>query len=169
MSEDIYIKRLGKEDWQDLKSIRLEALRANPDVFLRRYDEEKQQADDYWQRSFKEDAFKEKAIFGVYDQNQIIGMGGLFPEADVQRAARLGGAYISAPYRGKGIAHKLLQMRLDWAKASGLYDAAYISHRKGNAASRSVILNAGFELVEEKAIQWPDGAVDDEYIYKLEL
>jgi|TARA_R110002126_G_scaffold3263_1_gene18411 RimJ/RimL family protein N-acetyltransferase len=169
MDQNIKIKRLGYDDWQDLKAIRLEALLNNPQVFLRRYDDEIKQDDSYWQRSFVGEAAVQKAIFGLYANGVIIGMGGIHPEADIARAARLGGAYISAPYRGRGLAHGLIKARLDWARASALHDAAYVSHRKGNAPSKAAIEKAGFALAEQKMILWPDGAEAAEYIYKLKL
>lgn len=169
MDKDITIKRLLFDDWQDLKTIRLDALQSDPQVFLRRYDEEVQQGSAYWQRSLTKDAIKEKAIFGLYAGSQIIGMGGIHGETDALRTARLGGAYISAPYRGQGLAHELIKARLDWGRASALYDFASVSHRKGNAASCAVIIKAGFTFAEEKSILWPDGAEDAELIYRLKL
>lgn len=168
-NKNIDIKQLGYDDWQDLKAIRLNALQNNPQVFLRRYADEIKQDDAYWQRSFIGEDAQFKAIFGLYAQGQIMGMCGIHPEAAAQRAARLGGAYISAPYRGMGLAHKMVKARLDWARQSLLYDAVYVSHRQGNAPSQAVIAKAGFCLEREEIILWPDGVKDAELIYKLAL
>lgn len=169
MSDEYKIKQLQLRDWLDLKSIRLEALQKDPAVFLRRYSDEIKQADQYWQRSFKGNAAKEKAIFALYDGNDPIGMGGIYQEQDAANSARLGGAYISSAYRGLKLAHKLLSARIDWAKASGLFNQVSVSHRIGNAASAAVISKAGFSLMEKKDIEWPDGSVDEEWIYKLDI
>jgi RimJ/RimL family protein N-acetyltransferase len=169
MDKNITIKRLFLDDWPDLKAVRLAALKADPQVFLRRYDEEQQQADRYWQRSFTGEALCSKAIFGLYAGDKIIGMGGIHGEADIARAARLGGAYIAAPHRGQGLAHRLINARLDWARANALYDDVYVSHRAGNGASQAAIKKAGFSFVKETQIVWPDGVEDAELIYKLTL
>jgi RimJ/RimL family protein N-acetyltransferase len=166
MKDTIEIKQLTLENWPDLKIIRLDALNSDPSGFLSSYAADIKKPDQHWQRSFEN---AEKAIFGVYDGADIIGMGGLHPEKYTQRAARLGGGYIKQPYRGRGLGRQLLQIRIDWARASGLYDAIYVSHRQGNVASQAMINKAGFSHHKAQSIAWPDGQMDDELIYRLTL
>ena len=165
-NKTIEIKRLTLENWPDLKIIRLDALKSDPLGFLSSYAVDVKKPDLHWQRSFEN---AEKAIFGVYDGTDIIGMGGLHPEKDTPRAARLGGGYIKSAYRGQGLGGQLLQIRIDWARASGLYYAVYVSHRQNNAASQAMISKAGFAHIKTQEIAWPDGRMDNEMIYRLTL
>jgi RimJ/RimL family protein N-acetyltransferase len=164
MKDTIEIKQLALENWPDLKTIRLDALNSDPSGFLSSYAADIKKPDQHWQRSFKN---AEMRVFGVYDGAKIIGMGGLHPEKDTPRATRLGGGYIKQAYRGRGLGGQLLQIRIDWARASGLYDEIYVSHRQGNMASQAMINKAGFSHHKTQSIAWPDGQMDDELIYRL--
>lgn len=167
MKDEFIFRQLRIEDWQDLRAIRLEGLKADPGVFLMKYEDEVQKEDAYWQRGFLGEQQQDRALFGVYKDNQIIGMGGIFPQADEARAGRLGGGYISAAYRGQGLAKQLFALRVEWAKASGFYDKLYVLHREGNKASQAIIKGAGFKYLSEDIIDWPDGSRDKEYLYHL--
>ena len=169
MKDDFDIKRLGLADWRDLKAIRLDALKQDPQFFLRRYEDEILQGDEFWQKSFAADMQDKRAIFGVYAQSRIIGMGGVSPDNDDADGARLGGGYIAKAYRGNGFAHRLISARIAWARANPAYRSLYLSHRLGNAPSQTVALKAGFALLKQQRIQWPDGGYDDELIYRLTL
>ena len=166
---DYKIKRLYMADWPDLKAIRLEALKQDPQFFLRRYEDDRLEGDAFWQKSFADAALVDRALFGLYDGNKIIGMGGVSPDQDYKNAARLGGGYISKAYRGQGLAHVLISARIDWAKANPAYDCIYLSHRRGNKPSQAVAEKAGFQYVMDKNIQWPDGQNDAEWIYVLKF
>ena len=83
---DYKIKRLYMADWPDLKAIRLEALKQDPQFFLRRYEDDRLEGDAFWQKSFADAALVDRAIFGLYDGNKIIGMGGVSPDQDYKNA-----------------------------------------------------------------------------------
>lgn len=165
---DIKIKQLFEQDWQFAKSIRLLALRQNPDVFLDDYDEESQHEDSVWKNQLK---ITDGATFGLFDDNQIIGITGVFTwKKDISnKTAILAMSFIDSAYRGKGHSKLFYQARIDWAKKQPTFEKIRVSHRAGNEASRAANQSFGFKLKDKEMIEWPDGQKDFEYNYELDL
>lgn len=166
--KDIKIKQLFEQDWQFAKSIRLLALRQNPDVFLSSYDVESQYEDSTWKEQLK---INDGATFGLFDDNQIIGITGVFTwRGDTSnKTAILCMSFIDKAYRGKGYAKLLYNSRIAWAKAQGGFDKIRVSHRQGNETSRKANQAFGFALIGKEMVTWPDGTKDLEYNYELDL
>lgn len=165
---DIKIKQLLEHDWQFAKSIRLLALQQNPDVFLSSYDEESQYEDSVWKNQLK---ITDGATFGLFDDNQIIGITGVFTwRGDASgKTAILSMSFIDSAYRGKGYSRLLYDARIAWAKQQDSFDKLRVSHREGNEASRMANQSFGFELKKQEMIDWPDGTRGFEYNYELKI
>jgi GNAT superfamily N-acetyltransferase len=166
---DIYIKQLSGEAWRDYKFIRLKALQECPAVYCSCYDKTLQLPDSFWQEPLDSNV---SAVFGVYDGNNIIGLASVFTwrEDPTGKTAIFVMDFIDKSYRGQGLTKLIYESRLKWARErNGIFDKAAISHRKGNEASRRAMVSFGFQLMDKKMIDWPDGQKDWEYSYELQL
>ncbi len=166
---DIYIKQLETKDWQDYKSIRLHALQECPGVYFAHYDDGVKQPDSFWQEPLDVD---DSAVFGVYNDSQIIGLAGVFTwrEDPTGKTAIFAMDYIDKNYRGQGLTKLIYESRLEWVKArTSKFDKVAIGHREGNEASRRAMISFGFQLMDKEMRDWPDGEQDLEYKYELQL
>jgi len=165
---NLKIKKFEQDDWEDYKSIRLEALQTYPNVFLSNFDEEKLLPQSKWQDDLKDDSC---AIFGVYDDDKIVGLTAVFTWRgdDTGQTAVLAMSYRNPDYRGSGMGQMFYEARIDWAMHQPSLTKIRVSHREGNEPSRQANQKAGFKFVGKEMITWPDGQEDWEYNYELDL
>ena len=165
---EITIKRLVEEDWEALKTIRLQALQQNSDVFLSNYDKEVQYDAARWKSNLSD---KSGATFGLFDKNKIIGVTGVFTWKgdETGETAIACMSFIEQGYRGKGYSKLFYEARITWAREQDCFDKIRVSHRQGNEASRVANQAFGFQLINKEMIKWPDGTKDFEYNYELNL
>jgi RimJ/RimL family protein N-acetyltransferase len=164
----IEIKKLAQEDWEDFKSIRLESLQKEPDVFLSSFDAEKNLSDDNWKDQLTGDDF---AIFGIYEDQKIIGVTSVFTwKGDESgQTAILAMSYLNKKYRGQGLAQVMYNARIEWAVKQLQLKKIRVSHREGNEPSRRANQNFGFQYIGKELIIWPDGTEDWEHNYEINL
>ena len=107
------IKKLNKNNWQEWKEIRLEALQKSPDSFLSSFKEESEIADNGWVLQL-ENSIK----FGYFVNNKIAGCCGLSFEkaAKISHTATISGMYVKENARGNGIGLKLVNFAKKYAK-----------------------------------------------------
>jgi len=164
----MHIKKLGRDDWQAYKALRLEALARHGNVFGGEFDAEFAYADDVWQDMFTNNAM---ALFGLYDSDKLIGITGVARDRDDPggKTAVLFASYIRDQYRGQKLSHLLYQARIDWAKNSGLFDRITVGHRDGNEASRRANQAFGFEYTHQVEKTWGDGSHGIIHHYEMRL
>lgn len=160
------VKKFNSGDWNSYKAIRLEALRLHADVYGTSYAEMASRQDDEWKRIVSEN---NSAFFGLYDNDTVIGTGGVFTQDEAGRTGMLIGGYIRKEYRGRGLSRLLYQARIDWAKSSGLFDRLVIGHKKGNEASRRANQAFGFQPIGEVEYTFGDGMKATNIQYELRL
>lgn len=163
------IRKLEDRDWQDLKRIRLEALRSHPGLYMRSYESAQASTPADWRAQFRSP--QAQAIFGLYDMDQIAGLAAVFSWAGDPsgRIGILAMDYVSPAYRGQGFSRLLYRARLDWALAQPQFDKLRISHREGNEPSRRANQAFGFLYTGREWVEWPDGTWDWEYNYERDL
>lgn len=160
------VKKFNSGDWNTYRSIRLEALRLHADVYGTSYAEMVSRDDDEWKRIVSQ---SDSAFFGLYDDNTVIGTGGVFMQDETTRTGMLIGGYVREEYRGQGLSRLLYQARIDWAKSSGLFDRLVIGHKKGNEASRRANQAFGFQPIGEVEYVFGDGQKATNIQYELRL
>lgn len=170
MTDKIFTRRWSESDWEDFKKIRLEAISQKPEVFGASFDNESSQDDSFWKARLS-DAYK-GAVFGLYDEDQLIGLTGIYRHYDCMKddTAMLCMSFIRAEYRGKGLSDLLYKARIDWAKAQGNIRTLIVGHREGNNASRRANQRWGFVLISvEDEYQFGDGDTAKHYTYELKI
>jgi RimJ/RimL family protein N-acetyltransferase len=164
----IYIRLLNPDDWQEYRQLRLHAIKTEPHFYSVDPREENQRNEEGWKNIL---ADTQRAIFGLYDGNNLTGMTSVFIRKEDQETgtAWFGGTFIMPEYRGRGLAHMLYKARLDWAVNHPSLKQLKLSHRKNNVVSRNAHRKYGFQLTGVMQRQWSDGQTDDEEFYVLEL
>ncbi|MBB2148082.1 GNAT family N-acetyltransferase [Pedobacter gandavensis] len=159
------LHRMLPTEWEAYKSIRLEALQTNPEMFGSNYQKEAAYSQNDWVAFLENDA---RAIFGLYDMESLIGLTGVAIKKEDATKAILFASFIKPLYRGKGLSKLFYEARIDWAKEKKCH-IIVVSHRAGNEISRAANQRFGFKFLQAKKIAWPDGEFADELIYALQL
>ena len=159
------LKRFLPSDWQVYKSIRLEALQTNPEMFGSSYLKESQYDDTEWQSILLNE---ERGFFGLYDGQEIIGVTGTALVKEDKTQAVLIASFIRPEYRGMGLSALFYEARLDWAREQHC-QSVIVSHRVDNVSSMKANQRSGFVYTHSKLNDWPDGVTADQLYYKLDL
>ncbi len=160
---------MAREDWRSLRHLRLLALSTEPGVFFRRFDEEAGLPDAHWVAlATGDDAHQ---IFGLFQGERLIGISGVFADRNDPSGATasLGMSYIVPEYRRRGLAARLYEARLAWARARPQFARAVVGHRRSNAASQRSIERFGFRHTGDMPHRWHDGSQEDNVRYELPL
>ncbi len=109
------IKKLTKNDWQEWREIRLEALKKSPDSFLSSFEEEAKTPDNTWAEQL-ENSIK----FGYFINDKIVGCCGLSVEkaTKISHTGTLWGMYVKNEARGGGVGLALVDFTKNHAKKS---------------------------------------------------
>lgn len=168
MADGFTVRTLKTDDCTALFVLRLEALEAHPNYFLKTVADEKQRGLEHWVTSVNDPTC---GIFGLFDGTQLIGITGIFPKKGDETGthAFMGMSYIKPAYRKRGLSHMLYQARIDWAIAHPKIQILHIGHRRGNDASRKAMEAFGFKRTGAIILDWPNGSRDVEYKYQLDL
>jgi RimJ/RimL family protein N-acetyltransferase len=168
MSEEFYIRALCPPDWEDFRSLRLEALKSHPGLFGSRYDDECALPTAHWQDILNG---KSKQIFGLYQNHILRGITAIFTDREdsTGQTAILAMSYIQPAYRGKKLSRLMYQARIDWAKQQPQFKQIIVGHRESNEASRRANQAFGFEYTGNLHKVWPDGTTEDQCQYILRI
>lgn len=153
------VRKLTAEDYLLYKTIRLESLLKDPNAFGSTYEYDSVQADNYWQNTLNS-----YHIFGLFDDEKIIGCVGLeIPTMErFKHTAKLWGMYVSEEYRGKGLAFKLIEELVNYAKSNEILQI-HLSCMKVNEIAINFYNKLGFQLygIMPKAVKIGGEYFDD--------
>lgn len=168
MSDGVVVRKLEFADWQALRALRLQALKAHPGVFLGVYEKEAAEPDAYWHVTLDG---KGKQVFGLFEGGALCGIAAVFTWRNdpTGESGVMAMDYIAPSHRGRGLMRLLYQARIDWALTQMQFRRLVISHRDGNEASRRAMVAAGFVFKDKAVIDWPDGTRAPEWNYTLDL
>jgi ribosomal protein S18 acetylase RimI-like enzyme len=158
MSADVTIRRLRSDDAASFRAIRLEALRANPEL-LRSTFELEDKLDVAWFASRLEDAH----VMGAFRDGEFVGTAGFSIQQGQPNAhkGRLFGMYVRSSSRNLGVGRLLLNAVLDVARKN--VELIQLSVVRENRPARRLYESAGFlEFgVEIKASKYGDKYYDE--------
>lgn len=142
MSPDLIIRLLSLYDVDIFRSIRLEALAAEPDAFATSYTQESQCSEDEWSMRLR------NPVFVAFDAGSSVGMMVLRPRRPSQMAhrAELTSVYIKDRYRAMGLATELLKAVTGYAREIGVLQLE-LGVRGDNARAQRFYQREGFEVV----------------------
>jgi RimJ/RimL family protein N-acetyltransferase len=118
------IIRAGREeDAPAYRELRLEALRDHPEAFSSDYDTYLAKPPGYWTKrlQFHRPDNSVMLFFAAHDEG-LAGMCGVAHNRDrkTRHSAYLVSMYVRPPWRGRGLAGRLITACLDWARAQGI-------------------------------------------------
>jgi RimJ/RimL family protein N-acetyltransferase len=106
-----------------LRELRLEALANHPQAFAADYDKTEAEPAQVWAERIRQNEASNEGIIEVaWAGEQLIGMTGLYRGhwPKTQHSGMIWGVYVTAAWRGYGVAQGLLQACMDWAQAQGI-------------------------------------------------
>jgi ribosomal protein S18 acetylase RimI-like enzyme len=157
MSADATIRRLRSDDAASFRAIRLEALKANPEL-LRSTFELEDKLDLAWFAGRLEDAH----IVGAFRDGELVGTAGFaIQQGQPNAQGRLFGMYVRSSSRNIGVGRLLLSAVLDVAREN--VELIQLSVVRENRPARSLYESVGFlEFgVETKASKYGDKYYDE--------
>ena len=166
---NITIRQLDVEDWEELRAIRLYGLKSDPESFGSYYEKEVNFKPEQWQAWLSRPY---QAIYGLYSDEDIIGLTGIVPldDTDACDTALLVMSFIKNEYRGHGYSRILFETRINWAQEhANKFKTLRVTHAEGNEASKRAILAFGFKKVEQKTVTWHDRDSKTLHIYERPL
>ena len=159
------LQRLLTAKWEEYKSIRLEALQTNPEMFGSNYLKEAAYGQNEWVSFLEDDT---RAMFALYDDELLIGLTGVAIKKEDTSTAILFASYIKPSHRSQGLSALFYQARIDWARNKKC-SSITVSHRTGNEVSKAANQRFGFKFTYSKKVTWQDGLCEDELMYSLQL
>ncbi|NNF00585.1 MAG: GNAT family N-acetyltransferase, partial [Pyrinomonadaceae bacterium] len=110
---DVSIRQINKCDWQIFRSVRLKALKTDPNVFGSNFEKESKLTDQEWRDWINADNC---CIFMLFDQQRPIGMTGIFTsEKESEKdSAFFWGSWLEPEYRQKGLSERMYKTRIKW-------------------------------------------------------
>ena len=124
---DVNVRPLGEEDWQELRAIRLEALAESPDAFAANLAEEEAYDEDFWKLRLRRSTRLVAEAGGARVGVVSLGEGGESGESkgDGGAVAEIFGLWVRPDARGTGVATKLVEASASRASQDGRTHVAY--------------------------------------------
>lgn len=162
------IRQATPDDWRDLKYIRLRALKVDPLSFGSNYDVESKKSNRDWQKQI---AQVDCATFLVNDKNTPVGMTavGIDVHDKTNKTAFLWGSWLEPSLRGQRISTLMYEARIKWIKHCTKMNAVIVACRESNKVSQHIILSNNFHFTHKIQRKWPDGAIEKELFFRLDL
>ena len=160
------IKTLTKNDAEDYRQIRIEALYNNPDSFGTMYQEEAAETIEYFRNKIPIDS--NNFILGCYNDNKIIGIVVFHQESRIKtkHKAYIRSMYVKEEYRRQGIGELLLNELIEKAKAIDGIEILLLDIVTNNIPAKRLYLSFGFKTygVEKMAYKFNNQYFDMEYM-----
>lgn len=146
----IEIKRLGPDDAQRVRELRLESLKMNPEAFGGDLAENEARPLSVWQERLKLDG--NDAIFGAIETDndrRLVGMTGFYclTGEKLRHRSRIWGVYVTPDYRGTGTGRALMQCAIDHARTCEGTELIEIAVVTTNEAAFNLYRSLGFTLM----------------------
>ncbi|HMK10666.1 MAG TPA: GNAT family N-acetyltransferase [Acidimicrobiales bacterium] len=151
------VRQLGPGDVETLRTIRLEALRSDPDAFGSTLERELGRSDDDWRAWLARGA-----TFVAEDDAGPNGVIVAIPQDD-PRIVGIFAMFVSDRVRREGVGKALLQAAVGWAASTGAERAALMVV-EGNEPAASLYEACGFVYSGPSALRDRDGAIEREMI-----
>jgi len=167
----IEIVTLPVSSWQEYKTLRLRALKTEPQAFYSPYEKEAAYPDDKWQQGLRNAESGKSWIFFARLNDKLVGMiGGYRKEEDVQNhRVQIWGVYVDPEARRKGIAKSLIGKILEEFKKQSDIAVARIWVNIDQEPAKKLYEKFGFKVTETESLILGDGLEHTELIMELKL
>ena len=159
------VRRLGVEDAAAFRSVRREALEADPFAFAASVEDDFSLDPDFVHRAFKNE--REQAVFGYFEDGRLRGIVGLIRASKLKQrhAATVWGMYVSAAARRRGAGRALLHAAVEQARAWGV-EQVQLSVTDAAPEAKRMYEAAGFKSWghQPRALAWRGHFVDESHM-----
>ncbi|WP_226666919.1 GNAT family N-acetyltransferase [Metabacillus litoralis] len=156
---------LSAEHAELYRTIRLEALKNNPEAFASSYEEEVELD----MINFKNRLHSSHSYtFGACSEKQLVGTVTLVHESKskLQHRATIYAMYVSLEYRGIGFARALMQRAITHAKNLSIIEQIYLTVVTENQPAKNLYQSLGFQVYAEErnALKIQDTYYDEQHM-----
>ena len=139
------IRRIHREEWPELRDLRLRALQDAPDAFGSTYAEESADTDAQWMEwaAGAAEGGSSFAALAIEDDAHWIGMAIGAPQTDHPGIAGLFAMWVDPSARGAGIGRALVERVVEWAGSAG-FPVLRLRVTMSNDAAVRLYLRCGF-------------------------
>lgn len=134
------IRRVGTDDWQRLRDVRLRALATDPDAFLETVEDARTFPDERWRQRAQPSEHRVTFVDerdGVFDA-----MVSAFLDDDAH-TVHLVGMWVAPDLRGRGVARELVEQIIQWSRRHGRVRVV-LSVEGGNPRAARLYEKCGF-------------------------
>jgi len=161
---EIEVRQLTEDDAEIYREIRLQALELHPEAFQATYESA---------ADLPLDAFRQRlrryALFGGFIDGTLCGIVGFLPlkNPKISHKGLIWGMYVKEEARGSGLAEKILDAVVDYAR--GEVEQLLLSVIEDNGRARRFYEKMGFEPygLERRALKIGDRYYDEEFRVKF--
>ena len=167
----IEIIMLPISSWQEYKTLRLRALKTEPQAFTSPYEKEAVYPDDKWQQRLKDAESGKTWMFFARLNGKLVGMiGGYRNEEDVQNhRVQIWGVYVDPEARRKGIAKSLIEKILGEFKKQSDIVIARTKVNIDQEPAKKLYEKSGFKVTGTESLVLGDGSEHRVLIMELKL
>jgi ribosomal protein S18 acetylase RimI-like enzyme len=159
------IRKLVREDAEEYKKLRLEALQNKPEAFASSYEEESGNPAEFYAKRF---ASVSSAEFGAFEKGTLAGTAALIKETKLKlkHRAMIAAVYVKPDYRDKGAGRKLIEAALAEACSDPVIEQVTLSVESGNEPAKRLYASFGFTVygVEKRALKIGEDYYDEEHM-----
>ncbi len=148
------VTRLTESDWEQFAQLRLRALRDTFGTSDPQYRTEARFTPADWRRRLRD-----HAQFAAFLADRPVGLVAASP--DSAETAYVYSLWVDPQARGQGLARRLVEAVLDWARRHGVRTAT-LRMEPGNGAARTVYEGLGFTEI-------PSGSTTQEVVMRLRI
>ena len=142
MSSVTEVRRLGPDEWDLFRRLRLAALKEAPHAFGSTYESEVRAGDEWWRRRLAD-----RARFVAEVDGEAAGTvsGG---DSSTKGTAAITSMWVAPAYRRQGVGDMLIKTVLDWTRSNG-YSNVVLWVTEGNANAEKLYERNGFARTGE--------------------
>lgn len=159
------IRKLAEDDIEALWSLRLRALRDNPEAFGSTYEETLQRGMESFRQRLRQ-PHAETFYLGAFEEESLVGMVGFFRENGLkgQHKGYIISMYTAPEQRGRGVGKALVAEAIVQARAIPGIEQLHLAVVTTNTAARQLYQSLGFEVygLEPRALKQGEQYWDEE-------
>lgn len=165
MQTNLTIRHLNESDTTQFKTLRLKAIQDTPTaIWPTREEEETKTLQENEMRLRKT---PQQVIFGAFDEHSLVAIAGLRrePLKQIAHKAVLWGVFVDSPYRRTGIARRLSEQVLEYARETGVLQV-HLTVNAENVRARNLYQTLGFSTygIEPRAMCVNGRYFDEEHM-----
>lgn len=137
------VRAFKPEEWSQYRSVRLRVLKDSPDAFGSTYEMAVTYPDESWKNRLQDLSIKTDLALAAFDGDEAMSLAWGRIDPETPERADLYQMWSSPDIRRQGMAHKMLDAVIDWARQQGA-DYVILGVTVGNSPAEKLYLRAGF-------------------------